>query len=399
MSVMLSDDTELLIVDSDTHRSEPWDLFTSRAPSKYLDRVPQVHEKDGRPFWFFDGVEMGPAGAICVIDSDMNKHLGNDFLFGAENRVDLVAAAASQVEPRLEMMDEQGIWAQIVYPNAVGFGGQQIGQIGDPELRNLVATIFNDAGADFQKQSGDRLFPMAILPWWDPELSVKEVYRSKELGLVGANMLADPQEYGMPDLSTPLWTPLFKALEETEMPLNFHIGASATQMNFHGSSPWPSFEIEPKLAVGTTMLFIGNARVLSNFICGGIFERHPKLKFVSVESGIGWLPFILQALDYQLQETATTFARSLSLTPTEYFRRQCAGCFWFENELLVESIEYIGEDNALFESDFPHPTCLYPDPVERALKVFDGQSDELKKKVFGSNAARIYNLPLPTGSK
>jgi predicted TIM-barrel fold metal-dependent hydrolase len=397
MTVTLSDNTELLIVDSDTHRSEPWDLWTSRAPSKYKDRVPQVREIDGVGYWFFDGVQIGPAGAVCVVDRDMKKHVGMDFLFDQKNRVDTVAAAASEVGPRLEMMDEQGIWAQIVYPNAVGFGGQQIGQIADLDLRNAVTTMFNDASAEFQNESGNRLFPMAVLPWWDIDLSVKEVYRAKELGLVGANMLADPQEAGMTDLATPPWTPLFKALEETGMPLNFHIGASATQMNYHGNSPWPSLSIEPKLAVGTTMLFLSNARVLGNFIFGGIFERHPDLKFVSVESGIGWLPFTLQAMDYQMQETAPT--SKLSLTPTEYFRRQCAGCFWFENELLVDSIEYIGQDNALFESDFPHPTCLYPSPVERALKAFDGQSDELKTKVFGGNAARIYNLPLPSGSK
>lgn len=145
------------------------------------------------------------------------------------------------------------------------------------------------------------------------------------------------------------------------------------------------------------MLYLGNARVLANFIFGGIFERHPRLRFVSVESGIGWLPFFLQALDYQLLETAPDCRKKLSLKPSEYFQRQGSACFWFEDnlDLLLPSIEYLGVENCLFETDFPHPTCLYPDPVERALQTFRGVDQAVKQKLFGGNASRIYGLPLP----
>jgi predicted TIM-barrel fold metal-dependent hydrolase len=397
MTDILDDSADILVVDSDTHLSEPWDLWTSRAPAKYQERVPQVREIDGKPQWVFDGLVIGPAYAVSVIDENMEKHLGSDFLFNMT--VDKVSAAASQVGPRLELMDQQGVWAHLIYPNAVGFGGQQLGQIGDAALRNLSATLYNDASAEFQATSGNRLFPMGVLPWWDIEFALDEITRIKDLGLVGINMVADPQEFGLPDLSQPYWTPVFRAMEDADLPLNFHIGASATQRSFRGSAPWPSFDADQGLAVGSAMLYLSNARILANFIFGGIFERHPRLKFVSVESGIGWLPFFLQALDYQLLETAPRTHQALSLMPSEYFRRQCAGCFWFESELLIESINYIGVNNSLFESDFPHPTCLYPNPVEKAFKVFDGQSTELKRKVFGANAARIYNLPLPAGAK
>jgi uncharacterized protein len=395
MTSTINSPSDLMIVDSDTHLSEPWDLWTSRAPAAYKDRVPQVKEIGGESHWVFDNKQIGPAKANCVVDQDMVKHLGHEFNFTMH--VDQVAAAASQVEPRLELMDEQGIWAHLIYPNAVGFGGQQLGQIGDSQLRNLSATLYNDASAEFQETSGNRLFPMGVVPWWDLEFAIKEIARIKELGLVGLNMVADPQEFDMPDLSQPYWRPLFDVIEESGLPLNFHIGASATQINFSGSAPWPSFDGDMKLAVGSAMLYLGNARVLANFVYGGIFERHPDLKFVSVESGVGWLPFFLQALDYQLLETAPESHKALSLMPSEYFRRQCAACFWFEDELLIPAIEYLGADNCLFETDFPHPTCLYPNPVERALKVFDGQSDDFKRKVFGGNAARIYNLPIPAG--
>jgi uncharacterized protein len=249
--------------------------------------------------------------------------------------------------------------------------------------------------ADIQSASGNRLFPMGVLPWWDQELLLPEIARIRSLGLVGVNTISDPQEFGLPDLSTPYWTPMFDALEETGLPLNFHIGASATQMNYHGTAPWPSRDADEKLAIGSAMQFLGNGRILANFIFGGILERHPQLKLVMVESGVGWLPFFLQTLDYQLTETAPETQRSFSLKPSEYFRRQCAACFWFESDLLVAAARYLGEDNCLFESDFPHPTCLYPNPVQTALEVFSNESDELKRKMFGENAIRIYGLPRP----
>jgi predicted TIM-barrel fold metal-dependent hydrolase len=393
----VAEDTDFLIVDADTHLSEPWDLWTRNAPARYKDRVPQVREVDGELSWVFDGNVISPAWAVSVIDRDMVKQLHTEFLF--TKRVDEVAAAASQVEARLELMDQQGIWAHIVYPNTIGFGGQQLGQIGDPELRNLTATLFNDASAEMQARSGNRLFPIAVIPWWDVDVAVKEIERVKRLGLAGLNMVSDPQEYGLPDLSQPHWTPLFEAIENSGLPLNFHIGASPTQLNYYGTASWPSLDNDTKQALGSTMLYLGNARVLANFIFGGIFERHPTLKFVSVESGVSWLPFFLQALDYQLIETAPDRRHVLSLKPSEYFRRQCAACFWFENELLLPAIEYLGEDNCLFETDFPHPTCLYPNPVERALTTLRSASTDLKRKLFSGNAARIYNLPLPEAAR
>ena len=86
--------------------------------------------------------------------------------------------------------------------------------------------------------------------------------------------------------------------------MHFHIGASLTTMNFFGAYPWESHDDDTKLAIGGALLFIGNARVVVNLICAGMFDRYPELKVVSVESGTGWIPFILEALDYEMDENA-----------------------------------------------------------------------------------------------
>jgi predicted TIM-barrel fold metal-dependent hydrolase len=380
------------VVDADTHLSEPWDLWTSRAPSRYRDLVPRVVDRDGEKTWVVGtDTVLTPAWAVAVVDPAGTKHLGPEYIF--ETTVNDVSPGASQVEPRLAIMDEQGIWAQIVYPNTVGFGGHQLGGLADEELRTLSLRIYNDAMIEMQEQSGQRLFPMGVLPYWDLDQAIQEAQRLADAGIVGVNLSTDTHEQGLPDLGERHWDPLWDALEDLDLPLNFHIGASATQSNYFGTASWPSADMGRKLALGSVMLYITNARALGNLLYSGMLERHPRLTVVSVESGVGWLPFFLQSLDYQLVETAPHLQDELSMMPSEYFKRQCYACFWFEEELLLPAIEYLGRGRCLFETDFPHPTCLYPDPLQRALRTFEGADDELRRNVFGLNAIRAYGLP------
>ena len=97
-----------------------------------------------------------------------------------------------------------------------------------------------------------------------------------------------------------------------------------------------------------------------------MFDRHPKLKMVSVESGIGWVPFMLEAMDYELEENAPEQFHKLQKLPSQYFRDNWYATFWFEKGHgdLQHLIDTVGEDNIMFETDFPHPTCLHPSPLE-----------------------------------
>jgi predicted TIM-barrel fold metal-dependent hydrolase len=381
------------VIDADTHLTEPHDLWTSRAPAALADRVPQVREVDGRDRWIFDGVVLGNASAGGVVRRDGTKALGAEFMqwsFGDGH------AAASDPAARLALMDEMGVDVQVVYPNVAGFGGQRLAKAGDGRLRRVCVEIWNDAMAEMQERSGGRLLPMALVPWWDPVATATEIARAKGLGLRGVILHADPQELdGGHDLGHPSWDPVWAACAELGLPASFHIGASDTQHSWFGTSPWPSHDDDQRLALGSAMIYLGNARIIGNLIFSGVLERHPGLKVVSVESGIGWIPFTLEALDYQLHETSPTTLERLSMAPSAYFRRQIYGCFWFERTGLPELIRSVGVDNCLFETDFPHPTCLYPDGVRRALSALDGLDQGEVAKVMGQNAARLYAVTLP----
>ena len=383
---------DLRIIDVDAHITEPADLWTRNAPAAYADRVPKVVEIDGGLQWVVDGVPIGRAMGSSVIRRSGEKVPGFGFIqWGADE----IAVGAYDMTARLDVLDDLGIWAQVLYPNTAGFGAQRFGEIADPELRRLCATLYNDAMVEIQEDSAGRLIPMALMPWWDLDASIVEVERAAANGLRGVNMCSDPHLRGTPDLGERAWDPFWAACAEHDMPVNFHIGASDTSMTWFGNSPWPSQDDERKLAIGSAMMYLSNARILANLVFSGVLERFPTVKFVSVESGIGWIPFFLESLDYQLHESAPSVVDTLSMRPSDYFRRQVFGCFWFENAALQPVIDALGASQILFETDYPHPTCLYPDPLPRVEAAVAGIDDATVRMLLQDNAAELYKVPLP----
>jgi uncharacterized protein len=384
---------DVRIIDADTHMTEAHDLWTKRAPKGYEDRVPHVEVIEGRDTWVIDGTPLGFAGGGGVIDRDGEKFPFTEsmIVWG----IDRIHKAAFDPATRLELMDECGIHAQVLYPNSIGLGGQSLATAtADARLRELCIEIYNDAAAELQSESNKRFLPMPVLPAWDIDHCVKETERCAGLGLRGVNMTSDPQDAGSPDLANRAWDPLWEVCADLNMPVHFHIGSSLTAMNFYGNYFWPSQHEYIKPAIGGAMLFINNARVVINTVFAGIFDRFPKLKMVSVESGVGWIPFITETMDYELWENAPVQAAELSKMPSEYFKSNWYATFWFEkNQGNVQGLlDSVGEDNVLFETDFPHPTCLYPSPLASMEEKMSTLRPETRRKVMGENAAKLYRL-------
>ncbi|MEE3332531.1 MAG: amidohydrolase family protein [Myxococcota bacterium] len=388
--------SDLAIIDVDAHITEPHDLWTSRAPAAYKNRVPHVTEVDGASSWVVeDDVVIGMDTPVSVIRKDGEKSRGVEF-FGW--KLEDVHAASYDMVERVKVLDRFGIHAQVLYPNVAGFGNQNFMAVEDEGLRQACAQIYNDAMAEIQADSGERLLPMALMPWWNIDHCVAEVERAAGLGLRGIVMCSDPDSVGLPDLGEEAWLPFWEICEDKELPVNFHIGASETSFNMFGRAAWPSMGMRRRLALGSASLFMENSRVISNMLFSGVLDRYPGLKVVSVESGIGWIPFMLEALDYEWNETRSGDECKLSMPPSEYFRRQVYGCFWFEKVAPNKLVDAIGEDNLLFETDFPHPTCLYPDVAEYLAEITADWSETRRRKILQDNAAALYKIELPAGS-
>ncbi len=387
--------SKIKIIDADTHLTEPHDMWTKRAPASIRDRVPQVKMLDGVRSWVIDGDKSIGTGAhpnSSVLKEggkvrDLDKFLKLQF--------EDVHAGSSDVKERLKVMDEAGIYAQIVYPNILGFGGQAAAKV-DRALSLECVRIYNDAMAELQAESGDRLLPMALLPWWDVQQSVTETERCAAMGLRGININSDPHYQTdangnqIPDLGHEHWFPLWEVCVDKKLPVNFHIGASETSIDWMGQQGWPSLPRDLKSGISGAMLFFNNGKTVSNLIYSGILDRFKDLKFVSVESGIGWVPFLMEALDYQLEEIAET--KGFEKKPSEYFKSNFYACFWFEKKDVSDMLHKVGVDNCLFETDFPHPTSLYPiDNLEERLSSL---TQEDRAKVLSLNAAKLYNIAI-----
>jgi uncharacterized protein len=382
------------IVDADAHMTERHDLFTERAPKGYEDRVPHVVKIDGMDTWVIDGHTFGKAGSGGTIDHDGTKHPYIESQGGSWS-IDDVHRAAWDPAERLKVMDAFGIDSQVIYPNAIGIGGQNlVNTVKDPSLVLLCVQLYNDALAEVQEESNDRLLPMPIMPAWSIDDCVREAQRCAAMGYRGVNMTSDPQDSGSPDLGSTAWDPFWDVCEDLRLPVHFHIGASQTSLSYFGTTFWPSQDDYVKPAIGGASLFQNNSRLLINSAYSGMFDRHPNLKMVSVESGIGWIPFMLEAMDYELEENAPEHAKKLQKLPSEYFRDHWYATVWFENGRgnLQQLIDNVGEDNVMFETDFPHPTCLYPSPLAAVGEKIGALRPETQRKVMGDNAVELYRI-------
>ena len=139
---------------------------------------------------------------------------------------------------------------------------------------------------------------------------------------------------------------------------------------------------------------MANMNGVMEILISGICHRHPKLNFVSVESGIGWVPYVLEAVDWQwLNAAGREEHPEMDLLPSEYFKRQVYACFWFEREVALHTMQML-PDNLLYETDFPHPTCLYPRDDHDLVKALEGMPLHYVERIMALNAAELYRIDI-----
>ena len=383
---------DIRIIDTDTHVVEPPDLWTSRLSSKWGDLVPHVRWDDavGEEAWFTGGQRLGAVGGPAM--AGWHEHPPFHPRRWAET--DPTAWDAGK---RLALMDEYGIHAQILYPNVAVFNAKSIIGMKDPALQLACVQAYNDFLVDWSSSAPDRLIPVASLPFWDLDFTLAEIERCAAAGHRGIVFTQDPTAFGLPMLTDRYWDPMWASAQEKRLPVNFHIASGEVDLNGFGH---PDNGRHANYAMMGVSFFMGNAKTVSQLICGGICHRFPDLNFVSVESGIGWIPFALEGLDWQWQNCGVGLEHpEYDLLPSEYFRRQIYGCFWFERDSALSAIEQVGADNVLYETDFPHPTSMSPGPASIAERPDDYLRDHFAsleesalRKILHDNAARLYRL-------
>jgi uncharacterized protein len=381
------------IIDADTHVTETPDLWTKRAPAKFRDRVPRVEtDKDGTLRWV-----VGESRGLASVGLTATAGVGS-FAKPPKNYEEM-HPGAFDAKARLKYMDQMGIWAMVMYPNVGGFGAQQFLKLGDPELMLTCVEIYNDWQTEWALADSRRLLPITSIPFWDVDSAVKEVRRCAVMGHKGILFTGEPQYYGLPLIGDPHWNPLWEVAVELDQPISFHIGSGdmteglvSTRIKAYG-----------KMAAFTELavdIFLRNGLQLNDLLMSGVLARYPTIKFVSVESGIGWIPFMLEALDYQFKGNSVAEEHpEFDLLPSEYFARNVYACYWFEQTAPRRLIDKVGVDNVLFETDFPHPTSLYGEEVFARIK--GGLSDceeSVRRRILWENSQKLYKVTPPTAA-
>ncbi|MCA2355801.1 amidohydrolase family protein [Mycobacterium intracellulare] len=377
------------VIDADTHITEPPDTWTARMPSKYGDRIPHIERIDGWDTWVIDGRPFSRPGNTAMAGFD------GTVPDGPPTYADMHPAAWDPKE-RIALMDELGIYAHVLYPNVGGFGAAVWLDVGDRQFALDCVKAFNDFQTDFASVAPGRLLPVVSVPFWDVEASVAEIERALENGHRGVNFVNDPKVHGHPPLWDQHWDPIWSVARDAGVTVNFHIGGGrivdlfidGMEMGFRANFS----------RVSSTM-FADNLRCMAGLINGGVCHRFPDVNFVSVESGVGMIPAFLEAADWQWRNGGVAVEHpEYDLLPSEYFRRQIFGCFWYEQEVLTPAVMAY-PDNMLFETDFPHPTSQHPSPQTPATTADEYVNSamgelpaDVKRKLLFENAAKLYKV-------
>jgi predicted TIM-barrel fold metal-dependent hydrolase len=383
--------TALRVIDADTHLTEPVDLWTARIAARFHDEAPSVrlHEPSGTWRW--------------VIGDRWCSMVGNYSMAGWREFPPSCPPTLGDADPacydagaRLAHMDAYGVYAQVLYPNIISFEGHAFMALKDDALKLACVQTYNDYVSEFASLAPERFILLTTLPFWDREASIAELRRCHALGHRGILWAATLEKHGLPDFADPHWDPLYAEAQELGMSINFHVGVGNTAEEIEHAMNREGYDPAYNTA-RSSMSFVANVRTIGTLLTSGVCERFPRLDFVSVESGFGYIPFLLDALDWQWFGTGARDRYPERLLPSEYFRRQVYTMFWFEKDSLELLPKY--EDNVMFETDFPHPTSLHPGPAsyspgpaEIIRRDTDIVGEAVMRKVLQDNACRVYHI-------
>jgi predicted TIM-barrel fold metal-dependent hydrolase len=292
--------------------------------------------------------------------------------------------AGCSADAYLRCMDTEGIDAVVLYPS-MGLYVPYLPEL-DAKASAAACRAYNDWMAAYTATDSSRLAGVGIAPLADVQLAVQETRHAAELGLPGV-MVRPNHLYGR-SLGAREYDPLYDLLEETGLVLAVHEGLGVR-------GPTIGRDVSETFAVRHAMSHpMEQMATMASLMLEGALERHPGMRVAFLESGTGWLPYWLARLDGHAEWMGDTETAGLSLTPSEYFDRQCAISTDPDDPLAAWVVSQVGADHVLWASDFPHPDAMYPDAVSAFLKESDehGLAGADLDAVLWDTPLRFYRL-------
>jgi len=387
------------IVDLDAHLVEPADLWSSRLPAKYREIGPRVkYLPGGTPildggayieepgtegkdvaWWFYEDHKYSVKRLIAAAGYPADEITTQGVTF------DEMRPGCWKPKDRLADMDMNGIEAQLCFPNYPRFCGQLFMRGKDKELSLLCVKAYNDwMVEEWCAGSEGRLIPLCLIPLWDPELAAAEVRRNAARGVRAVCFSEIPPFLGLPSIYSGHWDPFFQACDETSTVLACHIGSGTKTPRTSPDAPD---------AVQGTIIFGNSVGSMTDYLYSGVFNRYPNLKVLFAEAQIGWIPYLLERID-DVWETHRGWSDSHLYTeekPSSVYWDHVYSTF-FKDAVGIQMLDQIGEDNAIFESDYPHQDGTWPYTREQAALQFGHLDQPVIDKLARGNAIKLLGL-------
>jgi len=282
---------------------------------------------------------------------------------------------------RLADMDIDGVAAEVIYTDPTG--GAAFYKL-PPEEGLACVRAFNDAALAFAAVDSLRLLPVYLLPMHDVAAAVAELQRIVAEGARAVQIPLYPADAGLAPYHDAQYEPFWSAVEEIGIPLSLHVCPPAGRSL--GRDPTPArgiFQVMPPILM---------SQPLVELILTGTFTRHPALRVIFVESGLSWIPYILDRLDRTYHKSGwKQRGMPLDELPSYYWFNNMAATFE-EDELGLELRQRIGVDNLLWASDYPHPDSTWPESRKVIAEQFTACRPEEVARMVRDNAARLYHL-------
>ncbi len=359
------------MVSADCHVQEPNDFLSARMDKKFQDRLPGiVLGGDGSKLQKTEGFRPIRIGSYTLEGEDLERSL-----------------AGLTPEQRLEADTRDGIDCEIMFPNK----GLTIWATPDVEFSQAMCRAYNDWAWEIFSAYNDRLAPMACIASADIDGAIAEVQRAAKRGFRGLSLPCKPV-WGAPDhehinYNLPVFDPLWAAICDCDLPVTFHVSTGR----------------DPRTARGNGGAIINYAvhslaptmEPLVNLCSSGVIERFPKLMFGSIEAGIGWVPWMLTAMDEAYHKHHMWVRPKLKALPSDYFRSNGFASFGEDAPGLELMRSHGLGNNFLWANDFPHHEGTWPHSAAAIERTMGGLDDGERAKVLGLNAARIFKFDIP----
>jgi len=359
------------IVSADCHVQEPNDFLSARMPARYQDRLPGIVLGG-------DGSKMQKTEGFRPIRLSSLKFEGEDLERSESGRTP---------EERLAALERDGVDCEILFPNK----GLTVWATPDSEFSQAMCRAWNDWAWETFGPYNARLSPMACIAAGDIEGSIKEVQRVARLGFRGLALPCKPvwgaPDHEHPNYNLPEFEPLWAAIQDADLPMTFHVstGRDPRTARGHGGAVI-NYAVH---SLAPTM------EPLINLCASGVIERFPKLRFGSIEAGIGWVPWALTAMDEAYHKHHMWVRPKLRNLPSDYFRSNGFASFGEDRPGLSLMREFGLSDNFLWANDFPHHEGTWPHSAAAIERTMGELTDTDRAKVLGLNAARIFKFAIP----